>query len=431
MEIPFLTKALRALIALLFAFSVSTAVAGDLEDGVAAFNAKKYEKALLLLQPAADQGVATAQGLLGRLYANGWGVPKNFDVALKWARLAAAQGNGYGQTVLGYMYQNGFGVEKNYEEAARWYLLAAEQGSDYEKKNLQVEVIRSAADRVTALDAPRKRQEQALAEAERKRKDELAQNDAEKMRLDLELQRQQLERDRLALERDRLAAAPTTLQAELVATAPSSGAASTKRVALVIGNASYRTAALRNPGNDARAISQKLRLFGYDVILKENLKARDIGSVMAEFSNRITPGAEALFFYAGHGVQLRGENFLPTVDSEIRTEFDLPTQSIALNRVVDLMHERKAALSLVLLDAYRNNPFLRASRSIGRGLAQVNAPSGTLLSYATRPGSITEDGDGSNGVYTTFLLKDSNRVAQNSMKNPAYNSVEINSGGYL
>ena len=126
---------------------------------------------------------------------------------------------------------------------------------------------------------------------------------------------------------------------------------------------------------------------------------------MAEFANRITPGAEALFFYAGHGVQLRDENFFPSVDADLRTEFDLPTQSISLNRVLDLMQERKVALSLVLLDACRNNPFLMASRSIGRGLAPVNAASGTLLSYATRPRSVAQDGDGANGVYTTSLLR--------------------------
>lgn len=102
---------------------------------------------------------------------------------------------------------------------------------------------------------------------------------------------------------------------------------------------------------------------------------------------------------------MRGENFFPSVDAEIRTEFDMPTQSISLNRMLDLMHERKAALSLVLLDACRNNPFLMASRSFGRGLAPVNAASGTLLSYATRPGSVAQDGEGSNGVYTSSLLK--------------------------
>ncbi len=160
------------MVGFVFALSASMAVAGDVESGVAAFNAKDYEKALRLLQPAADHGVATAQGLLARIYGNGWGTPKDRAAALKWARLAAAQGNSEGENILGNsfrtgegvtqdfnealrflrlsadqgnpraqgnlgrMYRDGQGVEKNYEEAIKWFRLSAAQGSGYGQGNL-------------------------------------------------------------------------------------------------------------------------------------------------------------------------------------------------------------------------------------------------------------------------------------------------------
>lgn len=102
---------------------------------------------------------------------------------------------------------------------------------------------------------------------------------------------------------------------------------------------------------------------------------------------------------------MKGENFLPAVDADVKTEYDLPTQSFSLNRVLDVFSDRKAALTLVMLDACRNNPFGTTVRATGSGLAPVNAASGTLLSYATRPGSVAVDGTGEHGLYTTHLLR--------------------------
>src|SRR5207248_1585337 len=121
---------------------------------------------------------------------------------------------------------------------------------------------------------------------------------------------------------------------------------------------------------------------------------------LREFRARLSPGAVALFFYAGHGVQVGGINYLPAVDAEIEAEEDVYTQSLEVGKVLDLMDQAKTRVNLVFLDACRNNPFSRRFRSAAGGLAKVDAASGTLISFATRPGSVAADGDGRNGLYT-------------------------------
>ena len=177
-----------------------------------------------------------------------------------------------------------------------------------------------------------------------------------------------------------------------------------QRVALVIGNAAYQGSPLANPVNDARAVAARLRGLGFDVTLRENLKTREIGSTYRDFRTKIRPGAVALVFYAGHGLQVKGQNYFPAVDSDIASEEDVPLQSLNLATLLDNMEEAKAGVSLVLLDACRDNPYSRRFRSATRGLAKVEAASGTLIHYATKPGSVAADGDGKNGTYTEALL---------------------------
>jgi uncharacterized caspase-like protein/formylglycine-generating enzyme required for sulfatase activity len=186
-------------------------------------------------------------------------------------------------------------------------------------------------------------------------------------------------------------------------TVDSSGTAE-KRVALVIGNAAYKSGPLANPVNDARAMAKRLRSLGFDVLLRENLKQREIGGVYREFRSKIVPGGVALVFYAGHGVQFKGQNYFPATDADISSEEDVPLQSLNLGNLLDNMEEAKAGVSLVFLDACRDNPFARRFRSGSRGLAKVEAASGTLIHYATRPGSVASDGEGRNGTYTEALL---------------------------
>lgn len=191
-----------------------------------------------------------------------------------------------------------------------------------------------------------------------------------------------------------------------------------QRIALVIGNGAYANSPLRNPVNDARDMAKKLRGLGFDVIERSNLQTKQIGAMLREFRSKLAPGAVALVFYAGHGLQIKGINYLPAVDADINSEEDVPNQSITVNQIMDVLDESKTRLNLVFLDACRNNPYARSFRSSERGLARVTAPSGTLISYATRPGSVAADGAGRNGLYTSKLLAqmDSNLQIEQALK---------------
>ena len=182
------------------------------------------------------------------------------------------------------------------------------------------------------------------------------------------------------------------------------------RVALVIGNSHYTSAPLTNPANDARAMADSLRNLGFQVIEREDLRTGQIPATLREFRSSLTPGSVALFFYAGHGLQIKGVNYLPAVDAEITSEEDVPMQSIDVNRVLDMLGESKTRLNLLFLDACRNNPYARSMRSGTNGLAKVDAPSGTLISFATRPGSTASDGSEGHGLYTEQLLREINEL---------------------
>lgn len=176
------------------------------------------------------------------------------------------------------------------------------------------------------------------------------------------------------------------------------------RVALVIGNAAYVEGRLRNPANDARAVASRLKELGFDVIVREDLRAADIGRTLSAFRERLRPGAVAVFYYAGHGLQIDGRNYLPAVDARIEVEEDVPQQSLDVARVLDTMSAAGSGLKLLFLDACRNNPYAGRARGASRGLAPVAAPGGTLIQYATRPGAVADDGSGQHGIYTSAFL---------------------------
>ena len=156
------------------------------------------------------------------------------------------------------------------------------------------------------------------------------------------------------------------------------------RQALVIGNAAYTDGALKNPVNDARAMDVKLTALGFKVMKVENLKRQQIGRTLTAFANTLKPGDEVVVFYAGHGVQVKGVNYLPAVDADIQTEEDVALNSLNLNTLMERLDEAKAGLKLLFLDACRNNPYARSLRSNDRGLARVSAaPSGSLIHFAS------------------------------------------------
>ena len=191
----------------------------------------------------------------------------------------------------------------------------------------------------------------------------------------------------------------------IVATPAEASATAGKRIALVIGNGTYPTAPLKNPVNDARAMAKTLKELGFEVALRENTSQRDLAAAVRQFGSSITPGSSAVFYFAGHGMQVKGRNYLVPVDADIQLEDEVPYSTIDVSLVLDKMEVGKSAVNIVILDACRNNPFARRFRSSGTGLAQMDAPIGTLIAFATAPGSVAQDGAGVNGIYTKHLLE--------------------------
>lgn len=178
-----------------------------------------------------------------------------------------------------------------------------------------------------------------------------------------------------------------------------------QRVALVIGNSAYANAPLKNPVNDARDIAQALRELGFEVIYRENANQNDMKRAIRAFGERTRTGGTRLFYYAGHGLQVSGENYLIPVGSDFSNEQEVEYEAVNLGLVLSQMEEVRNSINIVVLDACRNNPFVKNTRSASRGLASVNAPTGTLIAYATSPGSVASDGTASNGIYTQELLR--------------------------
>nr|VFK60699.1 MAG: ABC-type branched-chain amino acid transport system, substrate-binding protein [Candidatus Kentron sp. TUN] len=179
---------------------------------------------------------------------------------------------------------------------------------------------------------------------------------------------------------------------------------SERRVALVIGNWTYKASPLKNPKNDAADMARALGELGFQVIYKSNASRKEMGKAVQQFGRRIREGGVGLFYYAGHGMQVKGKNHLIPVGAAISSEDDVPFESVDANRVLAKMESARNRLNLVILDACRDNPFARSFRSSGSGLARMDAPSGTLIVYATGPGRVASDGDGRNSPFTKHLL---------------------------
>ncbi|MCK5145220.1 caspase family protein [bacterium] len=181
-----------------------------------------------------------------------------------------------------------------------------------------------------------------------------------------------------------------------------------KRLALVIGNARYsHGGSLRNPVNDARAMKVALELLGFTVLVHENCDQKAMKRAMDEFGKLLEGHAVGLFFYAGHGIQVNGHNYLVPVDASLNNQNDVEYDCVRAGRLLAKMESAGTQTNIVILDACRDNPFERSwSRSArGKGLAFMDAPSGSLIAYATSPGTTAADGSGSNGVYTSAILQ--------------------------
>lgn len=184
-----------------------------------------------------------------------------------------------------------------------------------------------------------------------------------------------------------------------------------KRVALVIGNGSYRYTdsmpKLANPANDADDIAAALRRFDFEVIAKKNLTKEEMDETITDFGRKAANSDAALFYYAGHGLQVRGQNYLVPVDANIDSEAKVPYRAVNVNQLLEEMESSRSQVNIVMLDACRNNPISGKFRSgASRGLAPPAAmPKGTVIVYATDPGNVAADGSGRNGLFTAGLLK--------------------------
>ena len=181
------------------------------------------------------------------------------------------------------------------------------------------------------------------------------------------------------------------------------------RVALIIGNSDYVNPNLKltNPANDAAAMQRALQAAGFVTIVRLNARRLDFYRAVDEFTAKIGRDQHAvgLFYYAGHGVQAEGTNYLIPVDADIQAESDLEPNAFDAGRVLRAMKAAQNEMNIVILDACRDNP-LPKTRGIERGLARMDAPSGTFIAYAAAPGQSAQDGaSGTNGVFTGELVR--------------------------
>lgn len=178
-----------------------------------------------------------------------------------------------------------------------------------------------------------------------------------------------------------------------------------RRSALVVGNAAYRAGRLANPVHDAQAMSKALRAAGFTVAERHDIDQKQMKRAFIEFGQRLRQGGVGLFYFAGHGLQVKGRNYLVPLGADLRSEAHVDVEAVPLAQVLAEMDAASNRLNVVILDACRNNPFARSYRSAARGLALVDAPQGTLVAYATAPGSVAADGDRGQGTYTAALVR--------------------------
>jgi hypothetical protein len=203
--------------------------------------------------------------------------------------------------------------------------------------------------------------------------------------------------------------------------------------ALLIGNADYLHAGkLVNPPNDARDLARVLEERGFETKVCVDASTADMDDAITDFTQNVTDGEVALFFFAGHGVQIDGGNYLLGVDTEVTRPSVIKSRAIALDQIIDDMKGANTATNLLILDACRNNPWATGGRGMERGLAPVYAPKGTLIAFSTSPGETASDGTGGkNGAYTSALLQHIGTadLTIEAMFKRVRNTLDVTSGG--
>lgn len=178
------------------------------------------------------------------------------------------------------------------------------------------------------------------------------------------------------------------------------------KTALIIGNAAYPESRLDNPVNDATDMGKQLERLGFKSIVRTDTTHKDMDGALTDFAEKLDACDVALFFFAGHGMQIDGKNYLTAVDTNFDREIDAKFSSLPLDKVIETMERGANTTDIIMLDACRTNPYERRWRGAdSRGLAPVYAPKGMIVGYATSLGQVAYDGDGRNGAYTDALLR--------------------------
>jgi len=178
-----------------------------------------------------------------------------------------------------------------------------------------------------------------------------------------------------------------------------------RRTALVIGNGAYTVSPLQNAVKDATDMATMLRRLGFEVTLLRDKSLQEMEEAVNAFNLRLREGGVGLFYFAGHGVQTDGENYLIPVKARIDRQQDIRYEALPMGRVIGAMEDANNGLNFLILDACRNMPFSRSFRSNQVGLAPPPMARGMLIAYATSPGGMAADGFGANSVYTKHLLQ--------------------------
>lgn len=180
------------------------------------------------------------------------------------------------------------------------------------------------------------------------------------------------------------------------------------RIALVIGNGTYPddNKPLTQPIKDARALAEELRRSGFEVIVGEDLTKQKLRAALDNFKSKIKPGAAALFFFSGYGIQSGKQSYIIPVDAQIWTEGEVKRDGVTVESVLNDMNAAGAAIKIVIIDAARRNPFERRFRGFSAGLASLNVPAGTLAMYSAAPDKVANESDGENSLFVSELLKE-------------------------
>ena len=398
---------------------------------------KDAAQAVSWFRKAADQGLAEAQNALGVCYYGGEGVKEDYAQTASWFRKSADQGYAPAQRNLAFLYYNGEGVKQDYAQAVSWFRKAAEKGdeeaieflpkaeetlkalskqqnlvtfdwigfaSTVNKKEYQLNVGINSESRIEDVNV--------TVNGSQSRGINTVKSDGYNRMVNEKLTLKEGANKIVVSVRNENGVTTS----ERTITYQASNAAPVaenkeKCIAFIIGNSDYKdpqAPKLRNPVNDATDISAKLKKMGFEVVLLLDATIDKLDEGMSEFKRKAENYDVALFYYSGHGIQSKGANYILPIDVSGLTAENVQRKCVDMQEVLNAMEDSQCKLKIVVLDACRDDPFTKSwhrSAGMARGLSIMNAPEGTIISYATAPGKTADDGIGRNSPYTEAFLK--------------------------